>query len=205
MNLPDLRDATEGVQEAHAAILRDLEGIDALPKDATGLGGLYLRDVLVAYLILARGLQRTATQSTSDEPPVSPAYHNLRLITARYFITWASEMSSVHLIVELATGYPDDALTLCDAVSLIKSKLFWPAQAANDTILGELTREIYDAAGFDRLLSRSAYLERRLRATRSMDAAHRNLALTLARDWAGTLDELKDTAKTLHSAPQVPA
>lgn len=196
MILPELGLATPAVQRAHAVILTQVEEIEAGLSDRPTFIASDMRDALVAYLMLARSLERTSGVATSHEAQLGRRRSNARLVVAREFTLQSNSMASVNVFVDLACTYPQEAATLVDVVTLIGSKLTWPARSVNDVVLGRLSRDVYDDAQFNQLLPRTDYLTRRCSAQR-LNPTQFELAHTLAPDWSGTLSALVETARTL--------
>lgn len=107
-------------------------------------------------------------------------------------------MAMVHSFIDVALGYPEEVGLLAETVR--SASPVWPTEIADTDDLGRLARDAYDASGADRTLARTKYLQGRL-APRSLTTDQREFALLLSPEWAGTLDELVHTTKTLRPAP----
>lgn len=200
MNLPELRCATPGVRRAHDAILDRVTGPDALTNHAP-VENVELRDLLVAYLIFVRDLyspEKDATDSFFDED--RDHHYALRTIRATC-VARARSMDFVRTFIDLAVTYPFEHSNLVETVATSTS--LWPAQEVCDTDdVGRLTRKLHEDAGVTVIIPRRDYLVRRIRSAGQLRGPVFNLACTLARDWAGTLDELVETTNALYASPR---
>jgi hypothetical protein len=198
--LPDLVNAAPSVQRAHRALfdhVAALEQDDVRPSSALKtrheLQNHKLRDLLVAHLIAAR-----ATPYTVTATGISQRRAHIRRVVSQLFNRQlnATLMGAVRTLVDVATTYPENAIALAGVLSW-DTQPVWPHQIAETDDVGRLTREVYDAAMFHQLIARTDYLQRRTRAAIRLSAVQGDLARTLSSNWAGTLEELIDTAVAL--------
>jgi hypothetical protein len=218
--LPELHDASPGVDLAHAAIIRQLMSLPELraaseslasvnpasvktavpdadpePQASPALSQLDMHDVLVAYLILLRSDLRAAASGENLELRKAKVRQNARRIVGNTFAMGSNSMSQVVAFVDVALDYPDDASTLAATIS--SSRPVWPIEVGDTDDLGRLTRELYDATQVSSELSRTDYLSRRLCSGRNLSEDQRTFAAVLCPEWAGTLEELVLTVTTL--------
>ena len=201
VTIPSLRGATPEVRHALAVLRSDLEDLvgdvhrseDSL--DHYPLEDLDMHDVLVAYLILEHSL-RSKDQLVSNGHGRTTLRSRLAWsIVSRAFARQSHSIDSVHTFVDVSLAYPGSAVVLARSVG-IDGGTTWPREIADTDDVGRLTREVYDAAGFDRNIDRTGYLVRRL-TSRRLRRPQRDFAVLLSYEWAGTLEDLVATAQTL--------
>jgi hypothetical protein len=103
---------------------------------------------------------------------------------------------ALHAFIDVATHYPDLAIALALAVG--GSNPEWPVEVADTAVAGRVPKEVYDLAKLDHYLPRVEYLIRQIRRQRNFPTSQYDLAVALADEWEGTLDELLETTQTLH-------
>jgi len=201
VQLPELDDATPGVRHAYAMIAGKLESFDPFLATSSPLPKhVDLADVLTAYLLYVRALNRFDEDTTDEDPVQRERNHYLVTRTVRATVARRKySMTTLRTFIDVALEYPSLAVDLSAVV--VTSSASWPAQAIVDSDdAGRLPRAVHDAAGVTVIIPRTDYLIRRARArarSGSLTATQFEFAKTLSTDWAGSFDELVETAKTL--------
>jgi hypothetical protein len=199
--LPEFYEAAPGVQIAYTVLADHVEGLllntPRVAVTVPSLEQLDVHDVLVAYLLHWRSFSRGRTESSENGRP--RRYHSdLQRMVGRTFATalQLDATPALHAFIDVATHYPDLAIALALAVG--GSNPEWPVEVADTAVAGRVPKEVYDLAKLDHYLPRVEYLIRQIRRQRNFPTSQYDLAVALADEWEGTLDELLETTQTLH-------
>jgi hypothetical protein len=194
VTLLELHTASPGVQRAYALIADPVDHVSGRRPEKL-LGDLPLCDVFTAYLMYTADLEVSVVAGLDAAVQKSRALRTARTIAANTFALQSTSMEAVITFIDFATAHPEAAEPLAWAIA--SANPVWPTRITLTRDLGRVARTIYDATKVDRLVSRTDYLTQHLADGYHLSDEQRTLALAICPEWAGTLDELEETARAL--------